>query len=77
MSMPRSSGRSTAGAYAGRQHFNRDWTLLHVPCINIAVARGPNRTPTGLTLTGPRCTGRRVLAVAAAMAPLLNDGAEP
>jgi len=48
-----------------------------VPCINIALAQDPNRTPIGLTLTGPRSTDRRVLAVAAAMAPLLNDGAEP
>ena len=70
-------GEAPRARTQGDNTLNRDWTLLHVPCINIPVARGPNRMPIGLTLTGARYTDRRVLAVAAAMAPLLNDGAEP
>jgi Asp-tRNA(Asn)/Glu-tRNA(Gln) amidotransferase A subunit family amidase len=49
---------------------NRDWMLLHVPCINIPVGLGPNRMPIGLTLTGPRYSDRRLLAVAAAIAAM-------
>ena len=34
--------------------FNRVWTMLHVPCINIPAGRGPNRLPIGLQLIGRR-----------------------
>lgn len=53
---------------------NSMWTLLHVPCINIPGASGPNRLPVGITLVGPRLGDAQLLAAAKAAAPVL-DGA--
>ena len=53
---------------------NSMWTLLHVPCINIPGASGPNGLPVGVTLVGPRLGDARLLAAATAVAPVL-DGA--
>jgi Asp-tRNA(Asn)/Glu-tRNA(Gln) amidotransferase A subunit family amidase len=68
-------GEAPQGRTQGDNKLNRDWTLLHVPCINIPAGRGPNGMPVGLTLTGPRYTDRRLLAVAAALAPVVDVGA--
>lgn len=65
-------GEAPAERTQGDNLLNRDWTLLHVPCINIPAGRGPNNMPIGLTLTGPRYTDRRLLAVAAALAPVID-----
>jgi Asp-tRNA(Asn)/Glu-tRNA(Gln) amidotransferase A subunit family amidase len=54
----------------GAMTFNAMWTLLQVPCINIPFFKTAAGLPVGLTLTGPRFSDRRVLAVAAAMEPL-------
>lgn len=51
--------------------FNRIWTLLHTPCINLPGFVGPNELPVGLTLTGPRFSDRRLVAVARLMADLM------
>jgi len=48
----------------GTAVFNRIWTLLHVPCVNVPGCTGPEGLPVGLTLTGARFSDRRVLAVA-------------
>ena len=48
--------------------FNRMWTLLHVPCVNIPVGAGPGGLPVGVTLVGPRFTDRQLLATASAVA---------
>jgi Asp-tRNA(Asn)/Glu-tRNA(Gln) amidotransferase A subunit family amidase len=62
----------------GDNTLNRDWTLLHLPCINIPVARGPNRNANWPDPHGVRATPTGVfLPSPAAMVPLLNDGAEP
>jgi Asp-tRNA(Asn)/Glu-tRNA(Gln) amidotransferase A subunit family amidase len=66
-------GEAPRARTQGDNTLNRDWTLLHVPCINIPVGLGPNRMPIGLTLTGPRYSDRRLLAVAAALADALAD----
>jgi Asp-tRNA(Asn)/Glu-tRNA(Gln) amidotransferase A subunit family amidase len=63
-------GEAPQARTQGDNTLNRDWTLLHVPCINIPAGLGPNRMPIGLTLTGPRYSDRRLLIVAAAMAAL-------
>ena len=51
----------------GAMTFNAMWTLLHVPCINWPFFRTAEGLPVGLTLTGPRFSDRRVLAMAAAL----------
>jgi Asp-tRNA(Asn)/Glu-tRNA(Gln) amidotransferase A subunit family amidase len=65
-------GEAPRARTQGDNTLNRDWTLLHVPCINIPVGPGPNRMPIGLTLTGPRYSDGRLLAVAAAIATTLD-----
>jgi Asp-tRNA(Asn)/Glu-tRNA(Gln) amidotransferase A subunit family amidase len=60
-------GEAPRARTQGDNTLNRDWTLLHVPCINIPAGLGPNRMPVGLTLTGPRYSDRRLLTVAAAI----------
>jgi len=52
--------------------FNRMWTLLHVPCVNIPVCAGPAGLPVGLTLVGPRFTDRQLLATARAVAAAIR-----
>lgn len=47
----------------GSSTFNRMWTLLHVPCVNVPYPGA--RLPVGLTLTGPRYSDRRLLQTAA------------
>ncbi|HVY16761.1 MAG TPA: amidase [Rhodopila sp.] len=57
---------------AGNNRTNRDWTMLHVPCVNVPAGVGPAGMPVGLTLTGPRFSDRKVLCVAAALAPVID-----
>lgn len=56
---------------------NAMWTLLHAPCVNTPGATGPNGLPVGVTLTGPRLGDARLLAVARAVAPVLDPGLRP
>jgi Asp-tRNA(Asn)/Glu-tRNA(Gln) amidotransferase A subunit family amidase len=51
-------------ASTGDSVFNRMWTLLHVPCVNIPGCRTSNRLPVGVTLTGPRFSERSLVALA-------------
>lgn len=53
---------------------NSMWTLLHVPCINIPGAIGPNDLPVGVTLAGPRLGDARLLAISKVIAPVLDPG---
>ena len=43
---------------------NRVWTLLHVPCISVPVARGPHGMPVGLQVIGRFADDARTLAAA-------------
>lgn len=57
-------GEAPRARTQGDNSLNRDWTLLHVPCTNIPVARGPNRNanwpdPHGSALHRPACSCRR------------------
>jgi Asp-tRNA(Asn)/Glu-tRNA(Gln) amidotransferase A subunit family amidase len=70
---PSAPGEAPAQRTQGDNLLNRDWTLLHVPCINIPAGKGPSGMPVGLTMTGPRYTDRRLLTVAAALAPVLDQ----
>lgn len=56
---------------------NAMWTLLHVPCVNIPGAIGPNGLPVGVTLAGPRLGDSRLLAISKAVAPVLDPDLRP
>jgi Asp-tRNA(Asn)/Glu-tRNA(Gln) amidotransferase A subunit family amidase len=61
---PSAPGEAPIGANPGNPALNHMWTLLHAPCINLPLWRSPAGLPLGLTLTGPRFSDRRLLAVA-------------
>ena len=70
---PSAPGEAPEGLHTtGNAIFNRMWTLLHVPCVGIPVCRGPTRLPVGVTLVGPRLTDARLLAIAKAVAPVID-----
>lgn len=60
----------------GAATFNRIWTLLHTPCINIPASTAPSGMPVGVTMTGARFTDRRTLATASLLGSALpaEDG---
>ena len=59
-------------AFTGAMTCNAIWSLLHTPCVNLPGVVGSSGMPVGLTLTGPRYADRKLMAVAAAIAPLLS-----
>jgi Asp-tRNA(Asn)/Glu-tRNA(Gln) amidotransferase A subunit family amidase len=61
-------------ASTGSYTFNGMWTLLHTPCINVPGLTGPLGLPVGLTLTGPRFSDRRLLAIASAVGAAFAAG---
>ncbi len=70
---PSAPGEAPKGLHTtGNAIFNRMWTLLHVPCVGIPSCRGPNNLPVGVTLVGPRLTDARLLAIAKAVAPVID-----
>jgi Asp-tRNA(Asn)/Glu-tRNA(Gln) amidotransferase A subunit family amidase len=63
--VPSAVGEAPLGlASTGDSVFNRMWTLLHAPCINVPGCKGPNGLPVGVTLTGPRFSERALLGLA-------------
>ncbi len=70
---PGAPGEAPAGLHGtGDSIFNRMWTLLHVPCVAVPVGRGPTRLPVGVQLVGSRMSDARLLAIARAMAPVID-----
>ncbi len=62
---PSTAGTAPLGPdNTGAATFNRIWTLLHMPCVNIPGLVAKDGLPIGVTLTGPRFTDRRLIAVA-------------
>ena len=51
--------------------FNRMWTLLHGPSVNIPTFTGPTGMPIGVTLLAPRFRDRQLLATASTMMAVL------
>lgn len=62
----------------GQATFNRMWTALGVPCINLPGMTGHTGMPIGMQLVHQRYEDDRLLQVAAALSPLLcADGVAP
>jgi Asp-tRNA(Asn)/Glu-tRNA(Gln) amidotransferase A subunit family amidase len=56
----------------GNPVFNSMWTLLHVPCIGMPCAKGPNGMPVGVQIIGPRFGDAALLDVAEIVAPIVG-----
>ncbi|HUH92027.1 MAG TPA: amidase [Casimicrobiaceae bacterium] len=62
---PSTQGEAPAGIRAtGDPLFNRIWTLLHTPCVNVPVSTGPRGLPLGVTVAGPIGADRATLLAA-------------
>ncbi|MDQ8726646.1 amidase [Bradyrhizobium sp. LHD-71] len=71
---PASPGEAPEGSYNTGDHvFNAMWTLLHVPCIGIPCMTGPKGLPVGVQIVAPRYSDARLLATAAALAPIIDQ----
>ena len=70
---PASTGEAPRGLHTTGDHiFNKSWTLLHAPCVAIPAGRGPQGLPLGLQAVGKRFGDARLLAMARAMAPVID-----
>jgi Asp-tRNA(Asn)/Glu-tRNA(Gln) amidotransferase A subunit family amidase len=62
---PSTTGEAPEGLEStGNPVMNRVWTLLHVPCVTVPVARGPSGLPVGLQVIGRFADDARTLAAA-------------
>jgi Asp-tRNA(Asn)/Glu-tRNA(Gln) amidotransferase A subunit family amidase len=59
-------------ASTGSSLFNRNWTLLRVPCVTVPAGRGPRGLPLGVQLVGARDTDARLLQCAAWVAEAIG-----
>ena len=63
--VPAAPGEAPEGlASTGDSVFNRVWTLLHAPCVNVPAGRGPGGLPLGVQVVGRIGDDARVLACA-------------
>ena len=51
--------------FTGDPLFNRVWTLLGWPCVNIPFGKGSNELPLGVQVIGPTGSDSKTLAAAA------------
>lgn len=66
-------GEAPAGlGFTGNPIFNGMWTLLHVPCVTIPFAQGPNGLPVGVQLIGRPRDDTQLLSVAKWIAERLD-----
>ena len=73
---PSATGEAPEGLLStGDFVFNGLWTLLHAPCLAIPCIKGPRGLPVGIQLVGPRFADARLLNIAAALAPVIDAGA--
>jgi Asp-tRNA(Asn)/Glu-tRNA(Gln) amidotransferase A subunit family amidase len=49
----------------GSAVFNRNWTLLRLPCVNVPAAQGPHGLPVGVQVIGRYAHDAAMLAAAA------------
>ena len=51
------------------------FTVMHMPCLAIPCIKGPKGLPVGIQIVGPRFSDARLLAIGAAVAPVIDaDG---
>jgi Asp-tRNA(Asn)/Glu-tRNA(Gln) amidotransferase A subunit family amidase len=63
---PSAPGEALEGLGAtGDPVFNRIWTLLHLPCINLPAGQGQKGLPIGMQLVGEAGGDARLFVVAA------------
>jgi Asp-tRNA(Asn)/Glu-tRNA(Gln) amidotransferase A subunit family amidase len=73
--VPSAQGQAPADPAASPDPlFNGLWTMLHLPCITLPGLVGSWGMPVGIQLVGCRRADGRLLAAAAALAPLLQPG---
>jgi len=71
---PASPGDAPEGLHTtGDAIFNGIWTLLQVPCVAIPCIRSARGLPCGIQLVGPRFADNRLLAIAEACAPIIDN----
>ena len=71
--VPSAPGEAPAGLGAtGNPLFNRTWTLLHIPVVNLPGLSGPQGLPVGVQAVGPLGGDDHLLAAAAWMHPHLG-----
>lgn len=71
---PSAPDEAPAGyASTGASTFNRAWTLLGLPCVNVAGASGVNGHPMGLQIIGSPRADRECLAAAADLEQALRS----
>jgi amidase len=62
---PSAPGEAPKGTEStGNPVFNKNWTLLGVPCVTLPAARGPNGLPLGVQIVGDYDRDERVLECA-------------
>ena len=62
---PSAPGEAPEGlAYTGNRIFNRIWSALLVPCVNVPFFKGPRGLPVGVQVTGPFGEDAKTLAMA-------------
>ena len=70
---PSAPGEAPEGiGETGSALFNRNWTLLGVPCVTIPTGRGPNGLPLGVQFVGAYDDDERVLRCAEWARPALQ-----
>lgn len=75
---PSAPGEAPEGlAATGDPVFSRMWTLLHVPCLNVPVARGSHGLPVGVQLVGAWLDDVRLLDMAKWIAERLKIRVAP
>ncbi len=76
--VPSARGEAPRGlSFTGDPVFNRSWTLLGVPCVNLPGLCGPQGLPVGVQLVGRPGQDERLLAVARWAEARLGAGSGP
>jgi Asp-tRNA(Asn)/Glu-tRNA(Gln) amidotransferase A subunit family amidase len=74
---PSATGAAPRGSGSGAAAFNRLWTLLGTPCVNVPGLTGADGLPLGLQIVARFGRDRFALAAAAFLEPLLRGGETP